>query len=200
MSFDKDTKKTSLVNWLLGIFAFIGLYAIAKFFFGWLIGFVVITPVIGVAVSVFIVNHGAGGMFRLFKRMALNDLQGIHHAFHDRPVWVRWQDGGCQTLASDVFDILDHQSSGARLRQLARQYGDDGFFKDERGRWWFGESALLDWLHSRSKTLDHQTLRLHRWFEKEVFPPMRKKAELRGEDTAPRCLRLNITEGIQTTH
>lgn len=181
MSFDEDTKRTSLVSWLLGIFAFIGLCAIAKFFFGWLIGFIVITPVIGVAVSVFLVKHGAGGTFRLFKRMALNDLQGIYHAFHDRPVWVRWQDGGCQTLASDVFDILDHQASGERLRHLARHYGDDGFFKDESGRWWFGESALLDWLHRRSQTLDHQTLRLHRWFEKEVFPPMRKKAELRGE-------------------
>jgi hypothetical protein len=181
MTFDESAKWTALVNWLLGIAAFVALCAAAQFFFGWLIGFVVITPVIGVAVSVFIVNHGAGGTLRLFKRMALNDLQGIHHAFHDRPVWVRWQDGGCQTLASDVFDILDHQSSGARLRHLARHYGDDGFFKDESGRWWFGESALLDWLHRRSQSLDHQTLRLHRWFEKEVFPPMRKKAELRGE-------------------
>lgn len=181
MSFDEDARWTALVNCLLGIVAFVALCAVAKFFFGRLIGFVVITPVIGVAVSVFIVNHGAGGTFRLFKRMALNDLQGLHHAFYDRPVWVRWQDGGCQTLASDVFDILDHQSSAARLRQLAQQYGDDGFFKDESGRWWFGESALLDWLHRRSQSLDHQTLRLHRWFEKEVFPPMRKKAELRGE-------------------
>jgi hypothetical protein len=181
MSFDADTRKTARVNWLLGILAFVTLYAYAQFFFGWLLGFVVITPVIGIALSVFIVKRGAGGTFRWFKRMALNELQGIHHAFHDRPVRIRWQDGDCQTLAADVFDILSHQTNAALLRRLALQYGDDGFFKDQRGRWWFGESALLDWLHRRSQTLDHQTLRLHRWFEKEVFPPMRKKAELRGE-------------------
>ena len=181
MTFDDYAKKKARANWLLGIVAFIALFAVAKFFFGWLLGFVMITPVIGVAVSVFIVNHGAGGTLRWFKRMALNDLQGFHHAFHDHPVRVRWHDGECQTLASDVFDILDHQSSDARLRHLARQYGDDGFFKDESGRWWFSESALLDWLHQRSQSLDHQTLRLHRWFEKEVFPPMRKKVELRGD-------------------
>ena len=178
MSFDKDTKKTSLVNWLLGIFAFIGLYAIAKFFFGWLIGFVVITPVIGVAVSVFIVNHGAGGTFGLFKRMALNDRQGIHHAFHDHPVRVCWQNSNCQTLAADVFDILHHHADATAMRRLALQYGNNGFFRDEGGQWWFGEPALLDWLRRRSQTLDQQTLRLHRWFERDVFPPMRKKAEL----------------------
>lgn len=178
MSFDDDARKKALVNWLLGISAFIALYAYAQFFFGWLIGFVVITPVIGVAVSVFLVKHGAGGTFRWFKRMALNDLQGIHHAFYDHPVRVRWQDGDCQTLAGDVFDILHHQADAAALQRLALQYGNDGFFRDERGSWRFGESALLDWLHRRSQSLDQQTLRLHRWFERDVFPPMRKKAEL----------------------
>ncbi len=64
MSFDEDARKKALVNWLLGIAAFIALYAYAQFFFGWLIGFVVITPIIGVAVSVFVVKHGAGGAFR----------------------------------------------------------------------------------------------------------------------------------------
>ncbi len=181
MSFDDAARKTALINWLLGIAAFIALYACAQFFFGWLIGFVVITPVIGVAVSVFLVKHGTGGTFRWFKRMALNDLQGIHHAFHDHPVRVCWQDGNCQTLAADVFDILHHQADATALRRLALQYGNDGFFRDERGYWWFGESALLDWLHRRSLSLDQQTLRLHRWFEKEVFPPMRKKAALSGD-------------------
>lgn len=181
MSFDEDARKKALVNWLLGIAAFIALYTYARFFFGWLIGFVVITPIIGVAVSVFVVKHGAGGAFRWLKRMALSDQQGIHHAFHDHPVCVRWQDGDCQTLAADVFDILRHQTDAPLLRRLALHYGEDGFFKDWRGHWWFGESALLDWLHRRSQSLDHQTLRLHRWFAKEVFPPMRKKAELRGE-------------------
>jgi hypothetical protein len=178
MSFDQDAKKMARVNWLLGVVAFGALYAYAGFFFGWLIGFVVVTPVIGIAVSVFLVKHGAGGTFRLFKRMALNELQGVHHAFYDHPVCVRWQDGDCKTRAADVFDILSHQTNATLLRRLALQYGDDGFFKDQRGCWWFGESALLDWLHRRSQTLDHQTLRLLRWFEKDVFPPMRKKAEL----------------------
>ena len=116
-------------------------------------------------------KHGAGATFRWFKRMALNDLQGNHHAFHDRPVRVCWQDGDCKTLAADVFDILSYQTNAPLLRRLALQYGEDGFFRDQRGRWWFGESALLDWLHRRSQTLDHQTLRLHRWFERELFDP-----------------------------
>lgn len=181
MSFDEDARKKARVNWLLGIVAFVSLCAYAMFFFGWLIGFVLITPVIGVAVAVFLVKHGAGGTVRLFKRVALNELQGVHHAFHDRPVCIRWQEGNCQTAASDVFAILDHQTDATALRRLALQYGSDGFFKDEDGRWWFGESALLDWLQRRSQSLDTQTLRLHRWFAKEVFPPMRKKAELAGE-------------------
>lgn len=184
MSFDEEVRKTALVNWLLGIAAFVALYACATFFLGWLIGFVVITPVIGVAISVFLVKHAAGGTFRWFKRMALNELQGNHHAFNDRPVCVRWQNGECKTLATDVFDILGYRVDATLSRRLALQYGDNGFFGDERGRWWFGESALLDWLQRRAQTLDHQTLRLHRWFEKEVFPPMRKKAELDG-DTPP---------------
>lgn len=181
MSFDADAKKTARINWLLGIVAFVALCACAEFFFGRLIGFVVITPVIGVAVSVFLVKHGAGGTFRFFKRMALNEIQGIHHAFHDYPVCVLWQDGECKTRAAEVFDILNHPTDDTLLRRLTLQYGDDGFFKDQQGRWWFGESALLDWLYRRSQTLDHQTLRLYRWFEKEVFPPMRKKAELSGQ-------------------
>lgn len=184
MSFDENARKTARINWLLGIVAFIALCVCAEFFFGRLIGFVVITPVIGVAVSVFLVKHGVGGTFRWFKRMALNELQGNHHAFNDRPVCVRWQDGGCKTLAADVFDILDHHADATFLRRLALHYGDDGFFGDENGRWWFGESALLDWLQRRAKTLDHRTLRLYRWFAKEVFPPMRKKAERDG-DTPP---------------
>ena len=116
MSFDEDARKKALVNWLLGIAAFIALYAYARFFFGWLIGFVLITPVIGVAVAVFLVKHGAGGTVRLFKRVALNELQGVHHAFHDRPVCIRWQEGNCQTAASDVFSILDHQTDATALR------------------------------------------------------------------------------------
>ena len=177
MSFEKDLRKTARINWLLGIAAFVALCVCAEFFFGRLIGFVLITPVIGVAVSVFLVKHGVGGTFRWFKGMALNELQGNHHAFNDRPVCVRWQDGDCKTLATDVFDILSHRADATFLRRLALQYGDEGFFGDEHGRWWFGESALLDWLQRRAQNLDHQTLRLHCWFEKEVFPPMRKKAE-----------------------
>lgn len=181
MSFDEDARKKARVNWLLGIAAFIALFAYAQFFFGWLIGFVLITPIIGVAVAVCLVNHGVGGVVRLFKRMVLNELQGIHHAFHDRPVCIRWQGGNCQTAAGDVFSILDHHADATALRRLALQYGNDGFFKDGDGYWWFGEAALLDWLHRRSQSQDQHTLRLHRWFAKEVFPPMRKKAELAGE-------------------
>lgn len=180
MSFDKNARKIARINWLLGIVVFVALCAYARFFFGWLLGFVMITPIIAIAISVFIVKHGAGGTFRWFKHLALNDLQGIHHAFNDRPVCIRWHNGDCKTLASDVFNILHHPVDATLLRRLAIQYGDDGFFRDHRGRWWFGESALLDWLHRRSHTMDQQTLRLHRWFEKEVFPPMRKKADLNG--------------------
>ena len=178
MSFDENAKKTARVHFVLGIVAFAVLSALAFTIFGLQLGLVAISPVIGVAVSVFVVKHGAGGTIRFFKRIALNEFQGVHHAFNDHTVSVRWQDGDCKTLASDVFDILKHQADATMLRRLALQYGNDGFFKDEQGLWWFGESALLDWLRRRSQKLDQQTLSLQRWFEKDVFPPMRKKAEL----------------------
>lgn len=61
MSFDEDARKKARVNWLLGIVAFVALCAYAMFFFGWLMGFVVITPVIGVAVAVFSSSTGQAG-------------------------------------------------------------------------------------------------------------------------------------------
>ena len=184
--FSPPDPKDRNARWLtygLAALALLICFGVASFLFGQLIGFVVCVPILGAFVARLIVNHGSAG-YRGFRWLALREFNGNYHAFNDLPVRVEWDVDQCRVMAGDVFNVMHERPDAQARRRLCVAYGEHGFFQDERGDWWFGEAAVLQWLSLRAQRFDERAQRFHRWFEKDVFPPMRKKAELKARGLA----------------
>lgn len=104
---------------------------------------------------------------------------GSYHAFDDMEVRLFCdRSGKCRVAAADVFRILNLKMSPLEYEKLGRHYGAAEFFSDRQGVWWFSETSLLGWLAQKSSAMNREAMRLQRWFEREVFPPMKRKHEL----------------------
>lgn len=44
--------------------------------------------------------------------------------------------------------------------------------------WWFGETAAVEWLESRTARFDTVARKFRRWLELEVFAPLRQRHEI----------------------
>lgn len=159
-------------------------FGVASFLFGPLIGFVVCVPIVGTFVARLIVNHGAASV-RGFRWLALREFNGSYHAFNDLHVRVEWDVDQCRVMAKDVFNVMHERPDAKLRRRLCIAYGEHGFYQDERGDWWFGETAVLAWLGHRAQRFDERAQRFLRWFERDVFPPMHKKAEIKARGPVP---------------
>ena len=175
---DPQARNSLWLTYGLAALALVICFAVASFLFGRLIGFVVCVPIIGAFVARLIVNHGAAG-YRGFRWLALHKFNGSYHAFNDLQVRVEWDVDQCRVMAKDVFNVMRERPDAKTRRRLCIAYGEHGFFQDERGDWWFGETAVLEWLNQRAHRFDERAQQFHRWFERDVFPPLHKKAELR---------------------
>ena len=184
MPFNADSdRKLQTPRWLsygLALAFLAGAYWVASALFGRAIGLVMCVPVIGVYVSRLLLNH-AGDGFRAMRWLKLHKLNGKYHAFDDLHVRIEWEDGQVQVSAQDVFRLLHENPEASTLRRLAISFGESGFFQDENGGWWFGETAILEWLNKRAQKHDQKALRLKLWLERDVIPPHRKKAEIRSQ-------------------
>jgi hypothetical protein len=180
---DPQNRNYRWLTYGLAALALLICFGVASFLFGRLIGFVVCVPILGAFVARLIVNHGSAG-YRGFRWLALHEFNGNYHAFNDLQVRVEWDVDQCRVMAKDVFNVMRERPDAKVLRRLCIAYGEHGFFQDERGTWWFGEAAVLAWLNHRAHKFDERAQRFHRWFEKGVFPPMRKKAELKARGLA----------------
>jgi hypothetical protein len=180
---DRQERNARWLNYGLAVLALLICYSVASALFGRLVGFVVCVPILGAYISRLLVNHGASCYCGL-RWLALNRVNGSYHAFDDLQVRVEWNIDQCRVAARDVFRIMDEKPDAVALRRLCVAHGEDGFFQDDRGDWWFGEAAVLQWLSLRAQRFDERAQRFHRWFEKDVFPPMRKKAELKARGLA----------------
>ena len=182
--FERQERHTRWLTYALAVLLFAAVYSLAWLFFGGLIGFVVCVPILGAYASWILVNHGGAG-YRGLRWLALHKVNGNYLAFDDLQVRVEWRDGQCRVAAWDVFNVLHEKLEDQACRRLGISYGEQGFFQDEHGAWWFGEKTILQWLNNRAHKFDKQALRLRLWLEREVFPPLHKKAEIRGLAPAP---------------
>lgn len=177
--FERKERNFRWLTYLLALLFLLAVYAMASFFFGNLIGLVLCVPIVGVYSAVFLVNH-AGASYRWAYWLTWRKVNGHYQTFDDREVCIEWRAQHCRVATADVFRVMQLKPDAMEHRKLGVRHGSEGFYRDERGIWWFSEPALLNWLKPRAERMDERAIRLLRWLEKEVFPPMHKKAEIEG--------------------
>jgi hypothetical protein len=183
-SYERQERFTRALTYVLAVVFYGVAYALARSAYGPVLGFVVCSPVLGVYGAWWLVNHGAGTR-HWFRWLALRKVDGDYHAFDGVAVRIGWGEGRCRVAAQDVFKVLREEFNAKTSRRLEADFAEGGFFKDEKGDWWFGESALLQWLARRGTRLDRRTNRFRLWLEREAFPPMHRKKELTGPRSDP---------------
>jgi hypothetical protein len=174
--FDSRERRSLRLTYVLAVLFYAGAYALCRFAYGPVIGFVASSPVLGVYAAL-LFRYRSEAAFGWFKWLALRKIDGRHYAFQDYPVRVRWIEGQCCVRARDAFRVLAEEPDELALRRLATRFGDALFFPDEHGDWWFGEAAILQWLDPRVERFDAVAQKFQRWLRQEVFPPMHRKAE-----------------------
>ena len=154
-------------------------YTLAWFAYGPKIGFVICTPILGGYLA-WLLIHRAESWLYLPKWLALRKINASHHFFDERPLRIEVHDGKCRIAAADVFDVLGQQPSIQLLRRLQVHLGEQAFYQEKDGSWWFEEAAALQWLKSRTAQPDRATRRLYLWLEREAFPALHRKLERGG--------------------
>lgn len=172
------------LNYGLALLVLLACFFVASLLFGRLVGFVICVPILGAYISRLFLNHGSVG-YRGLRWLALGKVNGSYHAFNDLQVQVEWDGEQCLVAARDVFRIMAEKADAKARRRLRIAYGERGFFQDEQGVWWFGEAAVLQWLSHRAHKFDERARRFYRWFERDVFPPLHKKEEIRRTGAGP---------------
>lgn len=155
-------------------------YRLAWFAYGPVIGFVVCSPILGAYVA-WLLIHRAESWLYFPKWMALRKIHGKRHFFDDRPLRVEERDGCYRVAAADIFDVLGERPGPDTLRRMRVQLGEQGFFQDEKGDWWFEEAAALQWLWRRAQRQSRSSQKLHFWLQREAFPALHRKKQ--NQDT-----------------
>jgi hypothetical protein len=176
-SFERQERVNRALTYALAVGFYAIAYALCCFAYGPVAGFLVSTPVLGVYGALLLV-YRAPGMRHWLRWLVLRKVQGIYQAFDGVAVRIAWRDGQCRVAAHDVFEVLRERLDARACRHLVAVCGAEGFTQDEKGDWWFGEPALLQWLEKYGAHADRRAWRFRIWFEREVFPPMHRKAEL----------------------
>jgi hypothetical protein len=175
--FDSRERSSQRAAYLLALAFYAGAYALCRFAYGPVLGFVVSSPILGVYASLLILHRG-GAAVRWARWMALRKIDGAHYAFQDLPVRVQWHDGQCWVRARDAFRVMGENPDEHALRRISQNLGDAQFFADARGDWWFGEAAVIHWLDPRCESLDIVALKFQTWLRREVFPPLHRRSEI----------------------
>ena len=184
VSFELQERKTRRLTYLVAALLFVAIYGLAWLVSGPLIGLVVCVPILGVFGSWLLVTNCATGC-RWIRWLALRGINGNYNAFDDCEVRVEWRDGQCRVAARDVFKALGEELDDKTCRQTRISYGEKNFWQDEHGEWWFGEEAIRQWLNRRANKFDRRAHRLYLWLEREVFPPLRRRAEISRSTPTP---------------
>lgn len=175
--FDSRESASRRLTYLLAAAFYLFAYWLCRTAYGPLLGFVVSSPVLGVYAALWM-RFGSESTFRWFKWLALREVEGRHYAFQDHPIGIRWSEGQCWVRAQDAFALLKENPDDAALRRMALRFGDTAFHPDSSGSWWFAEHAILEWIAPRAARPDPVANRFALWLEREVFPPMRRRAEI----------------------
>jgi len=162
-------------------------YRLAWFAYGPVLGFVVCSPVLGAYVAWLLIHRAESWLF-FPKWLALRKINGKRHFFDDRVLRIEENGGGYRVAAEDIFGILGEKPGADTLRRMRVHLGEQGFFQDEDGSWWFKDAALLQWLDRRTERLSRTAQRLRFWLEREAFPVLyrKKRAQVAGTNSAAR--------------
>jgi hypothetical protein len=183
-SHERNERFTRVLGYVLAVAFYAVAYRLARVVYGPVMGFLVCTPILGAYGAWWLVHHGAS-IRHWVRWLALRKVSGNYHAFDDVAVRMQCRNGQCWVAAQDVFKVLCEQFDAKACRRLEMSCGPEGLVRDESGDWWFEGSALLQWLQRRSTGFDRRVNRFRRWLEREAFPPLRRKEELRGPVSAP---------------
>ena len=182
-SHERDERFTRVVGYVLAVVLYAAAYLLAQVIYGPVVGFLVCTPILGAYGAWWLVHHGASARHWV-RWLAWRKVSNNYHAFDDVAVRIVWRSGQCWVAAQDVFNVL-REEFDARTRRRLEISCAGGLVRDERGDWWFGDSALLQWLEKRSTGFDRRVNRFRLWLEREAFPPLRRKEALRDSLSVP---------------
>jgi len=173
---ERKERFTRALGYVLAVVLYAVAYLLARVIYGPVVGFLVCTPILGAYGAWWLVHHGGANTRHWLRWLALRKVSGNYHAFDDVSVRIVWRNGQCWVAAKDVFNVLCEEFDARTRRRLEMSCGQGGFVRDERGDWWFGDSALIQWLEKRSTGFDRRVNRFRLWLEREAFPPLRRKA------------------------
>ncbi|AXS79765.1 hypothetical protein HYN24_06880 [Dechloromonas sp. HYN0024] len=179
MDLDEEIRQRNRRYLLLALILLACGYVALASYLGLVLATVWTSPVFGSLLAYWLVQHWAGKSFRWFRKRAYAGTDGIYHAYDDLQVRVRWNGAFCEVAMVDVLNVLRIPKDEQRkiIRRLALRYPGD-VYQCAQKEWWFADTALLDWLADKGQNLHHHVLRFRRWFERETFPALRRKAEL----------------------
>jgi len=183
-SHERNERFTRVLGWVLAVVLYAAAYLLARMIYGPVAGFLVCSPILGAYGAWWLVHHGASARHWV-RSFALRKVSGNYHTFDDVAVRLECRDGQCWVGARDVFKVLRERFDAKACRRLEMSCGPEGFVRDEDGNWWFEGSALLRWLQKRSTGFDRRVNRFRLWLEREAFPPLRRKEEIRSSVSAP---------------
>lgn len=107
------------------------------------------------------------------------DWHGNYYEFDGHQIRILFAGDAVWFVAADVLDTLGitgHQRNPDRIRQIA---GRDGLVVPPQGRLLaFSETGLKAWLDRRTDLTAHK---FHRWVDKQVLEPYRRRRDLEGE-------------------
>lgn len=175
--YDSRERASRRLAYVLAVAFYLFAYWLCRTAYGPLLGFVVSSPVLGVYAALWM-RFGSESTWRWFKWLALRKVDGRHYAFQDHPIGIRLSEGQCWVRAQDAFAVVKEKPDEAALRRLSLRFGDAAFQADASGQWWFAEDAIMAWLAPRAARHDPVANRFALWLGREVFPPMRRRAEI----------------------
>jgi hypothetical protein len=171
---ERSERFARVLGYVLAVVLYAAAYRLARVIYGPVVGFLLCTPILGAYGAWCLVHHGASARHWV-RWLVLRKVSSNYHAFDDISVRIVWRNGQCWVAAVDVFNVLHEEFDATTRRRLEMSCGQGGFVRDETGDWWFGDSALLQWLEKRT-SFDRRVSRFRLWLEREAFPPMRRKA------------------------
>jgi len=175
-SHERNERFTHVLGWVLAVAFYAAAYLLAGKIYGPVAGFLICTPILGAYGAWWLVHHGGANARHALRWLAFRKVSGNYQAFDDISVRIAWRNGQCWVAAEDVFKVLREEFDARARRRLEMSCGQQDFVRDERGDWWFSDSALVHWLQKRSTGFDRRVNRFRLWLEREAFPPLRRKA------------------------
>lgn len=140
-----------------------------------LVGFVAWLP-LGAAIIAFGLFDVGEWFYRLARRATLREEQGSY-VYDDIRLHIHWQDGHCRVEARGLFRVIGFVPGRIEIAKLMHRKGMRALC-EEKGRLWFGEEFVLEWLRTlRTRETAPALDKFILWLEREPFADLHRKAQ-----------------------